>query len=74
MGGLLSLALLAVVGIRLIFFRDQLYDGWLWGHHPPIEVAHAGPNRERSWNIDVWTIGQPSVCDLHTVRGKRTVI
>jgi hypothetical protein len=73
MGGLLSLAWLAVVGIRLVFFRDQ-YDGWLWRHYPPVEVAHAGPDREHSWNIDVWTSGQPSVCDRHAARGKRTVI
>ena len=74
MGGLLSLALLAVMGIRLVFFCDQLYDGWLWRHHPPVEVAHAGPDREHSWGIDVWTIGQPSVCDGHAAGGKRTVI
>ncbi len=74
MGGLLSLALLAVMGIRLVFLRDQLYDGWRWRHHPPVEVAHAGPDREHSWHIDVWIIGQPFVCDCHAARGKRTVI
>jgi hypothetical protein len=74
MGGLLSLALLAVMGIRLVFFCDQLYHGWLWRHHPPVEVAHAGSNREHSWHIDVWIIGQPSVCDCHAACGKRTMI
>jgi hypothetical protein len=43
----------AALRIRLVFFCDQLYDGWLWRHHPPVEVAHAGPDREHSWHIDV---------------------
>ena len=32
------------------------------------------PDREHSCNVDVWTIGQPSVCDRHAARRKRTVI
>jgi hypothetical protein len=43
MGGVLSLALLAVMGIRLVFFCDQLYDGWLWRHILPSKWRMLGP-------------------------------
>lgn len=41
-GGLLSVALLSVMGICLVLLAKQLCDGRLWRCTPPVGVAHIG--------------------------------
>lgn len=60
-GMLLSLALLLVMGIRVVFFGEQLRDGWLSRRRAAVTVAHAGPARKHHRCLDVRIFRKPSV-------------
>src|SRR6266850_1764064 len=60
-GRFLSLAVPSFVGILLLLFGHQLFDGWLWGRYSPADLARPGPGGECSWHADVWHIGERSV-------------
>ena len=70
-GELLSLALLPVLGIRVVLLCNQLRNSWVWRCDPPVEVADVRATREHHWRVVAWNIGKPLVFDRHAARRSR---
>ena len=70
-GRVLSLVVSSIMGVRFLFFGQQLLDGWIRGHCSPESVANLGTNGERYGRADVWHIGKRPVCHRNPARRGR---
>ena len=62
------------MGIRLLLLGQQLFDRWLWRCGLTGALADVGAGGEHYGRVDVWNIGQRSVCGSHPARQPRSPI
>ena len=58
LGGVLSLALFSIVGVRVLFLDKQLCHRWLWRYRSSSNVANLGPGRKHHRRPDVRVVGE----------------
>ena len=74
MGRLLSRAMFPIVGIRLLFFGDQLFDCGVRRHCPPASLASAWTGRGDHGCLDVWNFRKCAVCHCGAAHRKRGAV
>lgn len=71
MGWFLPVALLPVMGNRLLFLSKQLFHCGLWGCGSSVDLATLGPSGKRHRCVDVRNIRKCSVCSRHSAARPR---
>ena len=74
MGRLLSVALLTNVGICILLLGQQLCHCGLWRRGPAAKLADVGAGGEHHRRVNVWNIGERSVCDSDPFSRPRSTI